>query len=143
MSSSLQMTRVVPAPPEEVFQAWTDPEILVRWWGAGETRLVGVEVDPRPGGDYRFEVASPEGGRYEIAGTYEEVDPPRRLSFTWQFVSGGPDDSTSKVTVELTPRGGETELRLTHDRFPSDEAAAPYGRGWEATLPKLLALFGA
>jgi uncharacterized protein YndB with AHSA1/START domain len=139
--SVLRMTRVVPAPAEEVFRAWTDPAVLRLWWGPGEHQLKEVEADARPGGTYRFEVTAPEGFRYVIAGDYIEVDPPRRLSFTWRFVEGGPDEHTSRVTVELEPRGEQTELRLTHDRFPTDEAAAPYARGWEQTLPNFLALF--
>lgn len=137
----LRLTRLVPASLEEVFRAWTDPEVLAQWWGPGDNAVSEVEIDARPGGRYRMAFATAEGGTLVMAGTYIEVDPPRHLSFTWRWEVGGPDKVESHVTVELNPAGDATELVVTHGGFPDDAAAAPYGNGWEAVLPKLVALF--
>lgn len=141
-ASELHITRLVPAPVEDVYRAWTDPDVLARWWGREGQSVRRAEIDARVGGRYRFEVASAEGATYVIAGEYVDVDPPHRLSFTWRFEVGGPGPEESHVTVELRPAGEDTELVLTHGGFPSTEAAAPYGAGWEETFVKLLALFG-
>jgi uncharacterized protein YndB with AHSA1/START domain len=138
----VRLTRLVPAPVEDVFAAWTDPVVLSSWWGAGENEVSFVETDPRPGGTYRLIVRTPDEVRFVLRGTYVEVDPPHRLSFTWEWEAGGPGDSvTSQVTVELRPAGDATELVLTHGGFPDDAIAAPYGRGWEPPLARLVALF--
>jgi len=140
-ASELRLTRVVPASVEEVFEAWTDPEVLARWWGPGGSTVSEAEIDPVPGGRYRMVINTAEGNTLAMAGIYVAVDPPRRLEFTWRWEMGGPDDVESRVTVELTPMGDETELVLVHGGFPDAETAAPYSGGWEATLPGLISLF--
>jgi uncharacterized protein YndB with AHSA1/START domain len=140
-ASELQLTRIVPAPVDEVYRAWTDPEVMVRWWAPPDRTLAHAEIDARPGGSYRLEMVGGDGGRYVIAGEYVDVDPPHRLSFTWRFEVGGPGPEESHVTVELRPFGEHTELVLTHGGFPDIETAVPYRGGWEQVLPKLVALF--
>ena len=134
-------TRIVEATVEEVFEAWTDPAVLGRWFGPGDTTADIEQLDLRPGGGYRFAMTGSEGGRLVVGGTYREVEPPRRLAFSWRWEEGGPDDIESVVTVELEPAGEATELTLTHGGFPDPEVAAPYGRGWDASLSNLDRLF--
>jgi uncharacterized protein YndB with AHSA1/START domain len=88
-------------------------------------------------------MTEPDGRRFVVRGTYREVEPPRRLQFTWSWESGVPDSVESLVTIELEPLGDRTELTLVHGGFPDAEIAAPYHRGWDASLPKLEALFAA
>ena len=142
MSHEYRVTRLVPAPVEEVFRAWTDPAVMRRWFGPGEA-TAEIEADARPGGTYRFVLRRADGGPLAVSGSYREVDPPRRLSFTWAWEEGGPDDVESLVTVELAPAGDGTEMTLTHGGFPDAGVAAPYGVGWTNSLPKLEALFAA
>jgi uncharacterized protein YndB with AHSA1/START domain len=138
----LRLTRVVNGSIEEVFNAWTDPAILSKWWGPGDYTTPEVQLDVRPGGAYRLVMQSPEGQSMAVTGTYFDVEPPHRLVFTWRWEAGGPPDATeSVVTVELSPLGDQTELVLTHAGFPDAATAAPYSDGWEAALPKLEALF--
>jgi uncharacterized protein YndB with AHSA1/START domain len=139
--NELHITRLVPAPVEEVYRAWTDPEVLMRWWGPVNTEMRDAQIDARPGGRYRFEMVGASGAPTVIAGEYVDVDPPHRLSFTWRFEAGGPGPQESHVTVELREVGDQTELVLTHGGFPDPSAAAPYGDGWGTVLPKLIALF--
>jgi uncharacterized protein YndB with AHSA1/START domain len=140
-SPELTLTRIVDGSVEEVFRAWTDGELMRRWWGPADFSTPVAELDPRPGGHYRLVMQAPGGRRMAVVGTYREVDPPRRLVFTWRWEDGVPDDIESLVTLELTSLGARTELVLTHGGFPDERTAAPYRDGWEAALPKLAALF--
>ena len=137
----LRLTRRVPASVEEVYRAWTDPEVLARWWGPGEHRVRTAQLDVRPGGAYRIEVGTPEGGLLVMAGVYTDVQPPTRLAFTWNWEAGGPGGGETAVTVELTRVDDATEIAIVHAGFADAAEATPYTDGWAAALPKLLALF--
>lgn len=143
MSIEYRTTRIVEASPEDVFEAWTDPSVLARWFGPGRMTTPDAEIDARPGGAYRVTMEDAAGGRFVVAGTYREVDPPRRLQFTWRWEIGVAYDFESLVTIELAPVGQATELTLVHSGFPDAEAAAGHERGWNESVPKLVALLEA
>lgn len=141
-SPTLTLRRMIDGPVEAVFRAWTDPQTLALWWGPPNFTTPVAELDVRPGGAYRLVMRSPDGAQeLRVHGVYREVEPPRRLVFSWRWEDGVPDAMESLVTVELHPRGEQTELVLTHGGFTDDEAARPYGDGWESSLPKLAVLF--
>ena len=68
MSDELTVSRVIDAPREEVFRAWTDPEEIKRWFGPGEFKTPEAEVDLRPGGSYRFVMQAPDGNTMPVIG---------------------------------------------------------------------------
>jgi uncharacterized protein YndB with AHSA1/START domain len=75
------ITRVFDAPRELVFQAWTDPEHLVRWWGPkGFTNPI-CEVDLRVGGAFHIVMRAPDGAEHPMTGVFRTIDPPARLVF--------------------------------------------------------------
>ena len=80
----LKVTKAINAPREQVFAAWTQPELLHQWWGTHESFSAPiVEVDQKVGGKYRFGML--EAGKdtpYVSYGVYQEVDPPAKLVFT-------------------------------------------------------------
>jgi uncharacterized protein YndB with AHSA1/START domain len=120
----------IQASPETIFPFFTEPEMMIRWMGAS------VEVDPRPGGIYRVEIAR---GIHVARGEYVEVSPPRRVVFTWGWES---EDSpvrpaSSTVEVTLTPDGDHTIVRLVHSDLPSAESAGAHAVGWEHYLSRL------
>ena len=130
----VEVERRLPAPVAEVFRWWTDPHLLARWMTPVGT--VTAIVDLRVGGALRIVM---RGGDtvIEHRGTYREVEPPRRLVFTWAspFTGGGP----SLVTVELEPDGDHaTILRLRHSELP-DAAAESHRGGWGTMLDRLAA----
>jgi uncharacterized protein YndB with AHSA1/START domain len=136
--SSLQQVHIrrrMPAPIEEVFRWWTDPDLMARWMTpVGE---VSASVDLRVGGSLRVVMAG-EGMVIEHVGEFLEVDPPQRLVFTWtsRFTGG----HASVVTVELEPDGDDASwLRLTHAEL-SEDAAKSHRGGWLALLDRLEAL---
>ena len=128
---ALEIRRVLPAPPERVFAAWTDAAWLSRWMSpVGHAR---VDADPRPGG--RLHVVMVGGGReIEHVGEFLEVEPPHRLSFTWSSSYTG--DRPSRVTVELAATDGGTRLTLRHERLPAGAASSHRG-GWGSMLERL------
>jgi uncharacterized protein YndB with AHSA1/START domain len=120
----------VRAPAEEVFAMFTDPARLVRWIG------IRALLEPRPDGAFRFELVPGEF----CSGRYVEVDPPRRVVFTWGWESGAipvrPGSTT--VEVDLEERAGVTHVRLTH-RGLDAALRAMHADGWERYLARLAA----
>jgi uncharacterized protein YndB with AHSA1/START domain len=109
-----------------------------QWFGCCHSFSISTaEVDLRVGGTYRVVMQSPEGDRHIASGTYQEVRPPERLVFTWTWVEGGMDIGETLVTVELEERGGQTELSLTHEKFPNEEARKNHFEGWSGSLDAL------
>jgi uncharacterized protein YndB with AHSA1/START domain len=129
----LVVRRVLPVPRERVFAAWLDPAGMAQWMCPGDVTTALVELDPRVGGAFR--IVMRHGGRDdEHTGVYLAIEPPSRLSFTWQSVNT--DHRPTEVTVELLERGTDTELTLTHRRLPESRVDA-HRRGWTAIVEKL------
>jgi uncharacterized protein YndB with AHSA1/START domain len=119
----------IDASPETVFDFFTDPAKAVRWMGSRAT------LDPRPGGVYRVEMDE----QWIAIGEYVEVDPPRRVVFTWGWKDDleGMAPGSSTVEVDLVPDGDATVVHLVHRDFPSPEAAENHRGGWNKFLPRL------
>ena len=129
---AIEIHRRLPAPIDEVFRWWTDPDLLKEWMTPVGT--VEADVDLRVGGRLRI-VMKGDGRVIEHTGEYLEIDPPRRLVFTW--VSPYTGSVPSVITVELNDAGdGLTDLRLVHVQLP-DEAARWHRGGWDAMLDRL------
>jgi len=134
----LQLNRVIAAPRERVFAAWTTAEAIKVWFGPESFRVLDTQVDLCVGGEYCFQLSTEQLGEIKVSGRYQEVTPPDKLVYTWQW-EGNPELATgsSLVTVEFIPAGVSTEIRLTHEQLPSIEARDDHGRGWSGTLDKL------
>jgi uncharacterized protein YndB with AHSA1/START domain len=132
----VRVVRRLPASREEVFDAWLDAESLQQWMCPGTTRQIVAELDPRVGGRFRI-VMSSEDGDTEHTGEYREIRRPERLVFTW--ISTHTLDRETLVTIELRVAGSETELTLTHERLPDDDARTKHEGGWRSIVDKLAA----
>lgn len=108
-------TTTVDAPPEEVWEALTDPDGVEAWLGDGAV------LDPRVGG--RIEGPDPESG-VPRTGTVEEVEPARRLGYTWRPLPPDTGVPASKVTVELIPTGAGTRLVVTERPIAASASVA-------------------
>ena len=117
---TLVITRILDAPRNLVFKAWTDPEHLVHWLGPQGFTGTIVRMDVRPGGAYRFHMRSPEGTDHWRRGVYHEVVEPERLVFTyaWEDAESNPGHETL-VTVTFVELGGKTKLTLRQAVFES------------------------
>jgi uncharacterized protein YndB with AHSA1/START domain len=112
---------------------------LKKWHAPGPRATVPIaEVDLRVGGSYSIHMLSPDGKDYNAIGTYREVEPPKRLVYTWSW-AGRPIDSV--VTVEFLDLGDSTEVVLRHD-LPDAERAG-HEQGWIASLAQLQAVYEA
>ena len=132
---SIRLVRVLPASPEEVFDAWTDPKSIREWMCPGAISEAVATLDVQINGRFTIIMKSPSGDLV-YTGRYLAVDRPRRLVFTW--VSNGVRGRTTQVTIELEPHGaGETRLTLVHEDMPDAEASANHERGWGQILTKL------
>ena len=136
----LVIERTFAAAQARVFEAWTSPEVLRRWWGAGpDWTSPAVEIDLRPGGRYRLSMQDPSGVMRSVRGEYVEVDPPRRLVYTWAWEShGAENDAATLVTVEFREVSpGETAVTLTHTGFADGERRDLHREGWELCIANL------
>jgi uncharacterized protein YndB with AHSA1/START domain len=144
--TAVRLERTIPAPPERVYRAWLDPELLSLWMAPGAVRVTRAEVDERVGGRFRIWQAGPDGDVGGFEAELLELVPDERIVFRWGFV--GPDrlagptfDSLLTITLREAPDGG-TELTLVHERLDALREALPdvadnVGRGWELALDKL------
>jgi uncharacterized protein YndB with AHSA1/START domain len=134
--NSLVLTRVLPAPREKVFAAWTEEAMIKKWFCPGEGMTVPVaELDVREGGNYRLVIEDAEGETYSPSGTYEKIVPNERLVFSWQWADS---DLITRVTIDLKDHGNnQTELTLTHEGFPETEIRDRHSEGWEGCLANL------
>ena len=124
----IEVRKVLPEAPEDVFAFLTDAERYAKWMGRA------AELDARPGGIYRVEM----DGHTVALGEYVTVEPPRRLVFTWGWV-GNPDvpPGSTTVEIELTPTKDGTTLVLRHTGLPDGSTAAMHREGWVLYLGRL------
>jgi len=148
----LVIERVFDAPRERVWKAWTDPELLMRWWGPEGFTAPVIQVDPRVGGKYLYCMRSPDGQDYWSTGVYRELVAPERFVATDSFADehGNVVPATfygmsseypreMVVTVTLEEQGGKTKLTLVHAGMPSGEDRELARAGWTGSFDKLAA----
>lgn len=139
--TALRLEREFPATPEEVFDAWTNPEVLARWWAARPNwTSPGCEVDLRVGGRYVLRMRDDESGDvHVVGGEYREVERPRRLVYTWcwEGSEGLHPGHVSLVAVEFVASGGGTIVRLVHTGLASEQSQERHRLGWAGTFENL------
>lgn len=135
-SDRLEITRILPADRDTVFKSLITRELMKKWFFAGPGWSVDVENDSRVGGHYSLLMRSPDGSEFATNGVYREIEPPRRLVFTWNSAIA----QDSVVTVELETVEGGTRLTLTHDFLVTREAADNHRKGWTGCLDSLARL---
>jgi uncharacterized protein YndB with AHSA1/START domain len=136
---TLVIERVFKAPPERVFKAWTDPEILVKWWGPEGLNTPDCNMDVRTGGAWRTAMAGPKGESHIVSGVYREITPPSRLVMTWGWEK---DDGSRghETVVELTfepASDGNTKMTLVQALFQSTEQREGHNMGWDSSFNDL------
>ena len=137
----VRIERTFEAPAEDVFDAWTSPEVMRRWfhvapdWGTPE-----AEVDLRVGGRVRVVMRRPDGTEVEARGEYTLIDRPRRLVMTWTF----DDDPTNEQLIELSfsESEGSTTVRLVNTGISTAERRDAQDWGWRGCLDELEPLLG-
>jgi uncharacterized protein YndB with AHSA1/START domain len=135
----LRVERTFKAPAQAVFEAWTSPELLRRWWPAGPDWETPVaEVDARVGGKLRLIMRNPSGEEFGGGGEYIEISPPHRVVFTWTWDGHEGHRGTQLVEVELDEQeDGTTTLLLTNRGLEDEEARRLHREGWERSFNNL------
>ena len=144
----IEVSKVIRAKRERVFEAWTKPEVIRQWFGPEGRRAREVKSDLRVGGAWSIDMdaagtgscAGAGGERAEgrapgASGVYREIVPNELLSFTWRG-NWVPDEETL-VTVRLKDVDGGTEVVIVHERFLTDQSARGHEQGWVGSLGKL------
>jgi uncharacterized protein YndB with AHSA1/START domain len=132
----VRVERVIHAPREDVFDAWTDLARLGAWWGPPGVPVKRLEGELRPGGRYRIAMQEPAGGERLLEWTFREIDAPRRLVYDWRWLSGSRD--ASLVVVEFLDLGDRTRVVVEHAGLPP-ESRDTHARGWAGCLENLSA----
>ncbi len=133
-AEALRLSRRFKAPREAVFRAFTDPAALAKWFGPEGMNVDNVKIDLRPGGAYSMAFNQADGGAQGLSGVYREISPPERLVMTWVWDHGEMAGIETLVTIELAEVSGETELTLTHEKLPSQNARDLHSQGWTSSF---------
>jgi uncharacterized protein YndB with AHSA1/START domain len=135
-SHALKLVRTFEASPEVVYRAWTDPEVMGKWFAPLEMTTSIAEVDLKVGGKHRIGMKSAAGELYIATGIYREIIPGEKLILTWRWETE-PSSPDTLVTVEFRKSGQNTELVFTHENFTTEEEVEDHREGWEGALSKL------
>lgn len=135
---TLVIRRLLRAPRELAFAAWTEPEHMARWMKPEPgMSLASAFVDLRTGGRFRIQMQDADGEYFTAAGTYEEVEAPGRLVYSWDWEVDGAgsefgelEGKTTRIIVEFHDQGDDTEFIFTHTRFATIESRDNHSRGW-------------
>jgi uncharacterized protein YndB with AHSA1/START domain len=135
-TKTLHIERTFQAPAEAVFEAFTSPEVMRRWWHAGhDWETTAAEVDLRVGGTVRVVMRDPhKDAEYGGGGKYSEIEPPTRLAFTWIWDD---DPRGTLIEVDFEESDGATTVRFTHSRLWNEEALRSHEGGWGVCFDNL------
>lgn len=142
----LVLTRLINAPCEKVYRAWTDPKLMVQWFTPKPWTTVRAETDVRPGGSNLVVMRSPEGQEFPNPGVYLEVVPNKKLVITDAYTKAWEPSAKPFMTLTLTfeEEGGKTRYtaRVLHWNAADREAHEKMGfhQGWGICTDQLEAL---
>jgi uncharacterized protein YndB with AHSA1/START domain len=123
------------APAHRIFGALTNPDELLKWWGAkGKFQATHVECDLRLGGKWKMRVRGSGGMESTVAGEYRKIEPPGLLVFTW--IREQEDGVETVVRWDLEEHDGVTTVRVTHSGLASESLRAR-NDGWPLVLSLL------
>jgi uncharacterized protein YndB with AHSA1/START domain len=132
----VRIERTFDAPAEDVFDAWTSPEVIRRWFKPGQGwGEASAEVDLRVGGAVRVVMRDPDGNDVGAGGEYTLIERPRRLAFTWTF----DDDPSNQQMIELefNERDGATTVLFVNSDISNEERRDSQYDGWRACLDNM------
>ena len=128
--------RVLPAPPDIVYDEWLDPVGMAEWMCPRPARAVKIALEPLVGGSLHIDIED-SGSSLYVTGQYVELDRPRRLRFTWSCSAWADPSAQSVVTVSLEDHGADqTMMTIEHEQLPPEETDS-HRRGWPAVAVQL------
>lgn len=138
---SLEIKRLIKAPRERVFDAFTIPDQIIKWIGPEDHDAISADVDLRVGGKYSFRFRVETHGELEAHGVFREIVRPSRLAYTWNWDDPRLDIGETLITIDFVEVNGATELRFRHEGLPTIEDRDGHNKGWNLCLDKLEKLF--
>jgi uncharacterized protein YndB with AHSA1/START domain len=136
--TQILITRRFDAPRHLIYRAWTEPDLIRRWWTANRGEMTHVEVDLRVGGRWRYVMVADGGFEVGFHGEYREIVPDERLVSTEVF-EGFPD-AEALDTLTLTEQGGRTTLTILVEHQKKEHRDAHIASGMEDGLQDALDL---
>jgi uncharacterized protein YndB with AHSA1/START domain len=140
---TVEIKRVLPAAPSVVFEAFTEPSELAKWWGPEGFTTLSLEWQPRVGASYRIEMKPPEGDAFWLSGKFREVEPPAHLAYTFVWEDPDPDDVETLAELSFRDLGESTEVALAQGPFKTEARRELHLNGWTDTFDKLEQLISA
>ena len=134
---TLHLEKVLHAPRERVFAACVESDKLAEWWGPKGFTVAGIAIHVREGGRYRMTMQPPDGPPFHLTGKFCEVEPPRRLVYTFEYEEPDPDDQETVVTLSFLDDSEGTRLVLDQGPFATEARHALHETGWTETLERL------
>jgi uncharacterized protein YndB with AHSA1/START domain len=124
------------ASPDELYEAFTNPNILKEWYCPEGMSIPEVVAEARVGGQHRVVMQAPDGTQHIANGEYKELIPAKKLVYTWKWEN--PEmNNEALITVEFIPKGAQTEVVMTHDGLPNQKEVDMHSHGWNSCLVKL------
>ena len=136
---TIVIEQVVSAEPQRVWAAWTTADGLAAWWWPHLPDTAYV-VDARRGGEYQ--IRSVQAG-IGVRGTFERVDEPRQLVFSWVWITGTEEEPEDRVTVGFNDLRNDTTRVVVAHEMASGDSGEDYRQGWSDVLGRLGELVGA
>jgi uncharacterized protein YndB with AHSA1/START domain len=138
--ASVKLSRVFNTSVQHLFECFTQPELIARWWGPEGTSCPSAQAQLEVGGKYRFVMQGAAGEEPNVVhGEYLVVEPPERLVFTWAWedpaMEAAEAAEVTQVTLLFRPVGEkQAEVALTHELFLTAERASAHRDGWGSSL---------
>lgn len=145
-SFELSISRLIDAPRQKIFRAWTEPALLAQWWGPHGMTTPECEMDLWVGGQFRTLMRAPDGSEYPTMGVFLEIVAPQRLVFTDAFLPGWLPSGKAFMTAEvvLDDEGGKTRYTARAFHWSEEDRQAHeamgFHEGWGQSLDRLEAL---
>jgi uncharacterized protein YndB with AHSA1/START domain len=136
--NQLQLRRTFAAPRERVYRAWTDAKEFALWFHptADHTTII-TRLDLKVGGNYSLEMHHKGGNVHKLSGTYRQIKPPEKLSFTWRWSTDPPGQETLVSLDFLDLGNATTEMVLSHGQFPEAGERDKHNHGWLGCFEQL------
>ena len=133
---ALSIKRVIIAPVEKVFNAWTKPELVKQWFGSESVTTPKADIIPEKQGAYNITMLTNQGKEIIVVGAIEEIVPNEKLVFTWKYKLE--DSAPTLVTINFKDLGdNKTELILTHEKFTTEKSKLAHENGWTSIINNL------
>jgi uncharacterized protein YndB with AHSA1/START domain len=133
----LELSRVFPGSRLRVFSLFGEQDQLAKWWGPEGFAIPTLDFRPATGERYRIEMQPPEGEAFYLTGEFREVDPPRRLAYTFEWEDPDPDDVETIVNLSFRELGGSTEVTLSQGPFKTEARRSLHHDGWTDSFDKI------